>query len=100
VSPSSPEIPLLTSLLVRNPDIFASLIDDEMVMMDGEQGLYFGLNSVARSIWELLEKPLAYGMLLRSLGERYEVEESQCRKDVEPFLLKMLENRLIRIQPE
>jgi hypothetical protein len=96
----STEIPSLSTMLIRNQQIFASEIDDEMVMMDGEQGLYFGLNSVARRIWEHLENPLAYGALLRALAEQYEVDETRCRADVEPFLRKMLEKRLIRIYVE
>src|SRR5690606_8349229 len=100
VNNPSVELPPPSALLVRNPEIFASEIDDEMVMMDGEQGLYFGLNSVARAIWELLEKPLTYEALLQALTERYEVDAERCRADVEPFLRKMLESRLIRIQAE
>jgi hypothetical protein len=94
------DLPSLSTPLIRNRDIFASEIDDEMVMMDGEKGLYFGLNSVARRIWELLEKPLAYGDLLRELAAEYSIEDAQCRADVEPFLRKMLENRLIRVHVE
>ena len=86
-------------LLVRNPDIFASEIDDEMVMMDDAQGLYFGLNSVARKVWQLLESPMQYETLLNSLLESYQVDFQQCRIDVEPFLLKMIEHRLVRIAP-
>jgi hypothetical protein len=100
MSELSTSFPAPSTLLVRNHDIFASSIDDEMVMMDGEQGLYFGLNSVARRVWEMLEKPLSYDALLRLLAQHYDVTEAQCRADVDPFLKKMLENGLIRIQKE
>lgn len=86
--------------LTRNPDIFASQIDDEMVMMDDSQGLYFGLNSVARKLWLLLETPASYESLLNSLLESYQVDFQRCRADVEPFLVKMIEHGLVRIAPE
>src|SRR5690606_9304779 len=96
----SPENLDPNSRIERNSNIFAADVDDEMVMMDGEQGMYFGLNSVARTIWELLEQPRECGDLLSRLQEVYEVDAERCRAEVEPFLRKMLEKRLIRIQPE
>ena len=97
--PSHEALPL-NVMLIRNPDIFASEIDDEMVMMDDAQGLYFGLNSVARKIWNSLETPRRYEILLNALLESYEVDIDQCRADVEPFLLKMIEHGLVRIASE
>ena len=85
------------SRLMRNPEILASEIDDEMVMMDEAQGLYFGLNPMARKVWELLGSPVTYESLLNSLLESYEVESQQCKTDVEPFLLDMIEHRLIQV---
>ncbi|OGT32039.1 MAG: hypothetical protein A3E87_10865 [Gammaproteobacteria bacterium RIFCSPHIGHO2_12_FULL_35_23] len=85
------------SMLTRNQSIFASAIDDELVMMDGDQGLYFGLNSVARKIWEILEKPTSYAELLSLLTSFYEVKFEQCQKELEPFLLKMIKHKLILV---
>ncbi len=82
---------------MRNQEIFASEIDDEMVMMDDAQSLYFGLNPVARKVWELLDSPMNYGSLLHLLLEAYDVGLEQCRADVEPFLSKMIEHKLILI---
>ncbi len=97
----SPSVKLeLGSRLMRNQEIFASEIDNELVMMDDTQGMYFGLNSVARKVWELLDSPKSYESLLNLLLDSYEVELKQCQQDVEPFLLKMIEHRLVRIVPE
>ena len=90
----------LRSKFTRNQSIFASIVDDELVMMDGEQGLYFGLNPVARKIWELLETPMSYEKLLDSLTRLYEVDREQCQRDIEPFLLKMIEHNLVIVTLE
>ncbi len=90
----------LQTRLERNAEIFAADVDDEMVMMDGEQGLYFGLNTVARKIWEFLDRPRTYGELLKALEESYDVDAERCRADVEPFLRKMLEHGLVRVHSE
>lgn len=85
------------STLTRNPDLFASEIDDELVMMDDAQGLYFALNPVGRAVWEKLSTPMAYGALLEALVAAYAVTPEQCEKDVTPFLQKMIGQGLVRV---
>jgi len=85
-----------TSLaFVRNSELFASSVDNELVMMDESQGKYFGLNPVARTIWELLETPMHYDDILGKLTARYDVPVETCEKEVRPFLEKMIEHKLI-----
>jgi hypothetical protein len=85
------------TILQRNPSIFASQVDDELVMLDDAQGLYFGLNPVGRKIWELLDLPRSYDALLQSLAQTYDVDLEQCNADVRPFLGQLIEHRLVQI---
>ena len=85
-------------ILTRNPSIFASKVDDDLVMMNEKQGSYFGLNSVARKIWELLATPLSYDMLLHRLVDTYKIDIERCSIEVKPFFLQMIEHRLIHIE--
>jgi hypothetical protein len=82
--------------LLANPDLFASKIDDETVIMDETQSIYFGLNSAASNIWELLKQLLILQQLMTHLLNTYEVSESQCRQDVEKFLHQLLEKNLVK----
>ncbi|OGT42724.1 MAG: hypothetical protein A3F42_06275 [Gammaproteobacteria bacterium RIFCSPHIGHO2_12_FULL_37_34] len=80
--------------LMRNPDIFSSEIDENLVVMDME-GNYFALNLTAQTIWELLENPCSYEQLLKYLFKTYDIESQPCRLDVETFLTDMLQYKLI-----
>jgi hypothetical protein len=84
-------------ILVRNQTIFGTQVDDDLVMMDEDQGKYFGLNPVARAIWEYLEKPKSYETLLEYLTENYEIDTEKCNNDIQPFLSEMIANNLIKI---
>ncbi len=64
-------------------------MDDELVMMDIEQGKYLGLNPVATEIWHLLEQPKSMTQLLTALLDRYEVSAAQCETDLQRFLQQM-----------
>ncbi len=83
--------------LLRNPDLFAVEIDEELVMMDEHSGSYFDINSVGKYLWTLLESPMRLCDLVTALQAQYEVDLAQCRCDIEPFLLSLLKYNLIQL---
>lgn len=85
-----------STLLVRNPAIFASQVDNELVMMDEAQGRYYGLNSIGSEIWSLLESSLSFEGLIQKLSQTHDVSEGQCREQVTAFLAQMIDNGLVR----
>ncbi len=85
------------TILRRNSSIFASRVDDDLVMMDEQRGLYYALNSVAGRIWEILSAPTPYSRLLQELVATYEIDLVQCAQELQPFLLRMVEQHLIEI---
>jgi len=80
----------------RIEDIISGSLHDDLVMMDIDKGKYFALNPVATRIWELLEKELSFDELCKLLLEEYEVEEEQCRREVEEYLEEMVKMKLLR----
>ena len=37
-------------------NLCSSIVDDELVMMDINQGKYFGMNQIGLRIWQLIQK--------------------------------------------
>lgn len=83
------------SIIQRNPDILASKLDDDYVMMDMESGRYLGTNPVAARIWELIEEPVSFESLIIALLEEYDISREQCIKEVTVFLEEAMEQKLI-----
>lgn len=79
----------------RNDDNIASKIHDEIVMVNIEQGNYFGLNSVGSDIWELLAEPASIDELCVSLLEEYEIDRASCEEEVQTFINQLLKQKLI-----
>ena len=50
----------LSSVVSRNDDVAYTYIDDEMVLMGAEDGLYYGINCVGAEIWKHLENGMMY----------------------------------------
>ena len=58
----------------RNEQIIDGELDDNQVMMHLDKGKYFGLDPVAKRIWQLVEEPKSINEIVALLLEEYEVE--------------------------
>jgi DNA-directed RNA polymerase delta subunit len=82
---------------IRNEEVIEAEIDGEKVMMDIESGHYYGLDTVAGQIWQLLEQPMNLSQLVETLTAEFEVSAEQCQNDIAPFLEDLEKNGLISV---
>ncbi|MGB0712107.1 MAG: lasso peptide biosynthesis PqqD family chaperone [Gammaproteobacteria bacterium] len=83
------------SLYIRNPDMIATDMDGDTVMMSIERGDYYGLADVASRVWEWLDEPLTCADIVKRVCAEYEVDEAVCSADVRAFMQQMLEHGLV-----
>ena len=86
----------LNSTVVRASDVLSSPVEDELVMIDLEQGAYYSLDRVGADIWSRLAEPQAVAALCAQLMQRYEVDQATCEADVLAVLNEMAENGLLQ----
>jgi len=88
----------LSLVYERNEEnLLSSPMADEVVMMNVLTGDYLGLNSVASSIWKLLEKPISGNDICLHLHEEYEIDEKTCQEKTTDFLTKLEKENLIKV---
>lgn len=80
----------------RNEQIIDGELDDNQVMMHLEKGKYFGLDPVAKRIWELIEEPKNIFEITTILLEEFEVSEEQCTQEVQDFLEKSIQFDIVK----
>jgi hypothetical protein len=85
----------MDSIVLRSGALLSSNLGDDLVMMDVEQGSYYGLEAVAARIWELTEQPVSVGSLCERLVTEYQISLEQCRQDVLAFLGELLDQKLV-----
>jgi hypothetical protein len=73
----------------------SSPVDDELVMMDLERGVYYSLDRVGADIWSRLAEPQAVAALCAQLMQKYEVDQATCEADVLAVLNEMAANGLL-----
>ncbi len=73
-------------LYLRNPNLIATEMDGDTVMMSIDRGEYFGIGGVGSRVWELLERPRSLTDIVRTICDEFEVDETTCRADIERFI--------------
>jgi hypothetical protein len=86
------------SRLSRTQDLLSTELDLETVLMSIDAEAYYGLGGVAQSIWKILEAPVTFSDLVERLVKEYRVSSQTCATDLEPFLLKLEQEGLLRVE--
>lgn len=86
------------TILSRNTSMLANEIGHETVMMSIEQGKYYGTNKTGSYIWKLLDNPLTFGELCSKLALDFNIPETQCLQEVQPFMEEMIKENIIVIK--
>lgn len=82
--------------LLRSPDIIASEVDGELVLVSIQDGKYFGLDAVGSEIWRLLEEPRSSAALVEALQSQFEGDAAQVESDTLAFIDELAANGLLR----
>jgi hypothetical protein len=77
----------------------SSQLGDEAVILNVENGVYYGLNPVSARIMELLAEPRPLSDILTTILDEYEVSEEQAWSDLVNLLEKMAEQNLVETDP-
>ncbi|NJK41360.1 MAG: lasso peptide biosynthesis PqqD family chaperone [Acaryochloridaceae cyanobacterium SU_2_1] len=86
------------TLIVATSEQVSSDLAGESVILNLKTGMYFGLNEVGASIWNLLKEPRLVSDILALIQQDYEVQASQCEQDVLALLQELMASELIEIK--
>ena len=88
----------MDAIIRRNDALLSTRLGDaDVVMMDVEQGAYYGLEAVAARVWAMTEQPLSVGSLCDRLVAEYQISSEQCRQEVLAFLGDLLNQHIVQI---
>ena len=88
----------MTDNLRISKEIIFQELEGEAVLLNMQNGIFFGLNPVAKRMWELLNELGQAEEVLKQLLQEYEASEEQLRKDLVDFIEKLKSKGLIEIQ--
>lgn len=87
------------TLLIAKIEVIDCDIGGDRALLHIETNTYFTVNETASEIWIALSEPRTVDQLVGVVTEKFEVDEAQCRADVEALLSAMLEANIIGPAP-
>ena len=82
---------------IQNKEVIQSRIGDEIVMLDVESGFYFGLNSVASVIWDMMKEEVGLEFMIPELMKKFDIDRATCELDTLELINQMVEKKIIRV---
>lgn len=70
-------------------------VGEEMVLLDFERGIYYGLNPAGARIWELFAEGKSIDEIVDLLTGEFDVERTDAKKDVEALMDDLAANGLV-----
>jgi hypothetical protein len=86
----------LATRVRRNPDLVATEMDGDLVMLHVERGQYFGVGQVGRRIWEMLDALHDVAALCADVEARFDVDAARCNADLLEFVADLLDKDVLR----
>jgi hypothetical protein len=88
----------MESIIAASRDHVASPLGDELVVLDTQSGVYYGLNAVGAFIWMLIQNPTPVIALRDAIMREFDVERAVCERDLLAILADMQANNLISVE--
>jgi hypothetical protein len=86
-----------SSVIVAADHTTSAQVDGESVILDLDDGIYYGLNSSGSRIWKELQEQKTIEELVEKIAKEYDVDRPECKKDILTLIQKLNENNLVRI---
>ncbi len=75
-------------------NIVWSVVDDEAVLLDTSSGHYFSLNPLGTEVWKQLHQGDSIPHIIRTVTDKYKVEEEIVGRDVSELIAELRAARL------
>jgi coenzyme PQQ synthesis protein D (PqqD) len=76
-------------------DVVFHDLDGEVVLLNLETGVYFGLDPVGSRVWGLIDGRRTADDIVTALTSEYDVDASTCSADVASLLAALRDNGLV-----
>lgn len=87
----------LYELAIKIPeDVVFEKVGDEMVLLNLETGIYFGLNPVGSRMWELLSTLNNVESVVERMRDEFDVSRETLELDLASLIRELTEKKLIK----
>lgn len=92
----APSIPP-TAPLTTADGVLATTFDDEVVLLNLADGVYYGLSDVGARVWHLVGRAASLDSICQTIASEYDVEAGRCAEDVRALIQDLLSRGLVHV---
>jgi hypothetical protein len=86
------------TLRLNQPKVICEVFEDEVVAINLETGIYFGMAGTAKEVWRLIEGEVPVEGMVAHLAERYGKPRLEVAADLELFTNSLIAHGLVAAQ--
>jgi hypothetical protein len=72
-------------------------LSGEAAILNLSDGVYYGLNAVGSTIWNLLQKPVSVSEIRTTILNEYDVDAARCDEDMQKLLSELIAHGLAEV---
>jgi hypothetical protein len=87
-----------TRFEANSGEVAASLMDDELVVINLSTGVYYSTEKAGAEIWRLIELGFSVSEIVDAVAAGYDAPSDVVRPDVESLLKQLVDERVILVR--
>lgn len=87
------------TVLLASPRHLDCGLSEEAVILNLDNGLYYGLNPTGSQVWELLKAGTTFGAVVDALFDRFDAPRETIEEDLRRLVEQLHQQGLIQIEP-
>ncbi len=84
----------MAALAVAN-GVLCTTFDDEVVLLNQADGVYYGLSDVGARVWALVERSASIARIRETIVAEYDVDAARCASDIERLIAELIRRGLV-----
>ena len=88
----------LDARVTAAPRQVSTEVGDETVILELQDGVYYGLDDVGSFIWRQLSEPRTVRDLRDAIVASYDIDADRCEEDLQAILQEMATSGLVQIE--
>lgn len=85
------------AVIVAKEGPLSAPIENERVLLDRDEGRYYGLNPVGTRVWEIVQDPTRFRELRKTISMEFGVDSDRCEADLKEFLVDLVSAELVEV---
>ncbi|HKV99614.1 MAG TPA: PqqD family protein [Vicinamibacterales bacterium] len=90
----SASVPQTRALAVAG-GVLCTTFDEEVVLLNQADGVYYGLSDVGARVWALVERSASIARIRETIVAEYDVDAARCASDLDRLIAELVRRGLV-----